>query len=62
MISDEPRTHTVSVSDTGHSTARGAVLGAILGAAGLEVPFVDDLCAPEQKAKEAADLTATITA
>ena len=44
----------------GHSTARGALLGAILGAAGLEVPFVDDLCAPEQKETEIAALVDTL--
>jgi ADP-ribosylglycohydrolase len=36
----------------GHSTARGAVLGAILGAAGLDIPFVDELCAQEAKKQE----------
>jgi ADP-ribosylglycohydrolase len=46
----------------GHSTARGAVLGAILGAAhGDEnVPFFDDICAPEAVKKEVAGLVATL--
>jgi len=47
----------------GHSTARGAVLGAILGAAhGLEgLPFVDDLCAKEAIYKEVSGLIATLS-
>lgn len=46
----------------GHSTPRGAVIGAILGAAyGTEaVPFVDDLCAKDAIAKEINDLVATV--
>jgi len=46
----------------GHSTARGAVLGAILGAAhGVEgLPFVDDLCAKEEINKEVKGLIATL--
>lgn len=46
----------------GHSTARGAVLGAILGAAhGVEgLPFVDDLCAKEAIDKEVSGIIATL--
>ena len=46
----------------GHSTARGAVLGAIVGAAyGKDkVPFVDDLCAKSQIDKEVKELIETI--
>lgn len=44
----------------GHSTARGAVLGAILGAAGLKIPFAEDLCAPEQVEKEIKELVGTL--
>jgi len=46
----------------GHSTARGAVLGAILGAAhGADaVPFVDELAAPSAVAKEVKDLVDTV--
>lgn len=48
----------------GHSTSRGAVLGAILGAAfGADgVPFRDDLCAKEEIDKEILDLVATVAA
>jgi ADP-ribosyl-[dinitrogen reductase] hydrolase len=45
----------------GHSTSRGAVLGAILGAAhGDPVPFADDLCAKDCIDKEIEALVATI--
>jgi len=46
----------------GHSTARGAVLGAILGAAhGKEgIPFVDDLCAKEEISREITALINTL--
>lgn len=46
----------------GHSTARGAVLGAILGAAhGKEgLPFLDDLCAKQTIDSEVSALIATI--
>jgi len=46
----------------GHSTPRGAVIGAILGAAyGAEnIPFREDLCAKEAIAKEINDLVATV--
>lgn len=43
----------------GHSTARGAVLGAILGAAHGSIPFADDLCAKQVIDKEVQDLIAT---
>jgi ADP-ribosylglycohydrolase len=47
----------------GHSTSRGAVLGAIFGAAhGAEaIPFRDDLCAKAAIDKEVNDLLATLT-
>ena len=47
----------------GHSTPRGAVIGAILGAAfGTEaVPFLEDLCAKNAIDKEINDLVATVT-
>ena len=46
----------------GHSTSRGAVLGAILGAAyGKDgIPFKEDLCAKSAIDKEITDLVATI--
>ena len=46
----------------GHSTPRGAVVGAILGAAyGVDaVPFREDLCAKEAIEKEINDLVATV--
>lgn len=46
----------------GHSTARGAVLGAILGAAhGVEgLPFVDELCAKKTIDNEVDELIATL--
>lgn len=46
----------------GHSTSRGAVLGAILGAAhGTEgIPFREDLCAKKAIDKEIEDLVATV--
>jgi ADP-ribosylglycohydrolase len=46
----------------GHSTARGAVLGAILGAAhGKErLPFLDDLCAKKAIDNEVSALIATL--
>jgi hypothetical protein len=44
-----------------HSTARGSVLGAILGAAHpAAVPFVDDLCAKDEIEKEVSALVDTI--
>ena len=46
----------------GHSTARGAVLGAILGAAHSvkSVPFVDSLAAPAAIQREVDDLVKTL--
>ncbi|CAB9510785.1 ADP-ribosylglycohydrolase [Seminavis robusta] len=46
----------------GHSTSRGMVLGAILGAAhGYEaIPFREDLCAKSSIEKEVTDLAATV--
>jgi ADP-ribosylglycohydrolase len=46
----------------GHSTSRGAVLGAILGAAhGTEaIPFKEDLCAKNAIDKEVTDLLGTL--
>lgn len=44
----------------GHSTARGAVLGAILGAAHGEIPFTDDLCAKRAIDSEVQGLVVTI--
>jgi ADP-ribosylglycohydrolase len=47
----------------GHSTARGAILGAILGAAhGKDdmIPFIDELAAREQIEKEIEALVETI--
>jgi len=45
----------------GHSTGRGGILGAILGAAyGSDLPFVDDLAAKETIKKEVDALVATI--
>jgi ADP-ribosyl-[dinitrogen reductase] hydrolase len=46
----------------GHSTSRGLVLGAILGAAhGLDaIPFRNDLCAKTAIAKEVDDLVSTV--
>lgn len=61
--SEDPRKALLqNVMVGGHSTARGAVLGAILGAAhGLEgLPFVDDLCAKEAIDKEVNGLIATL--
>lgn len=61
--SDDPKKALLqNVMIGGHSTARGAVLGAILGAAhGIEgLPFVDDLCAKEAIDKEVSGLVATL--
>lgn len=44
----------------GHSTARGAVLGAILGAAHGEIPFADQLCAKQAIDREVKALVATL--
>jgi hypothetical protein len=45
----------------GHSTARGAVLGAILGAYHREIPFADDLCAKAAIDAEIEALVATVS-
>lgn len=45
----------------GHSTARGAILGAILGAYHGSIPFADDLCAPSVINQEVQDLVATVS-
>ena len=45
----------------GHSTARGAILGAILGAYHGSIPFADDLCAKSVVDKEVQDLVATVS-
>lgn len=59
---DNPRKALLqNVMNGGHSTARGAVLGAILGAAyGTDFPFVNDLCAKEAIAQEVDALVATL--
>jgi len=47
----------------GHSTARGAILGSILGAAhgSAAIPFIDDLAAPEIIKKEVDALVDTVS-
>lgn len=45
----------------GHSTARGAVLGAILGAYHKGIPFVEDLCAKAAIDAEVEALVATLS-
>ena len=60
--SEDPRKALLlNVMIGGHSTARGAVLGAILGAAhGVDgLPFVNDLCAKEEIDKEVSGRIAT---
>jgi ADP-ribosylglycohydrolase len=60
---DDPRKALLqNVMLGGHSTSRGAVLGAILGAAyGTEgIPFQNDLCAKEAIDKEISDLVTNV--
>jgi ADP-ribosylglycohydrolase len=58
---DDPRKALLqNVMLGGHSTARGAVLGAILGAAHGSTPFLNDLCAKEAITKEVEALVATL--